>query len=109
MRELLIEDDVEIRLLPPTDQMTAADLLAAAEGLDEAEFEAETAAWLELRAPDIGAGELLAVAADGGPAERLLAVGAVQKLGAAAEPAWRGAARPPPPPAYPDIGPTQSA
>jgi hypothetical protein len=89
MRELLIEDDVEIPLLPPTDQMTAADLLAAAEGLDEAEFEAETAAWLELRAPDAGAGELLAAAADGGPAERLLAVGAVQKLGAAAEPAWR--------------------
>jgi hypothetical protein len=89
MRELLIEDDVEIPLLPPTDQMTAADLLAAAEGLDEADFEAETAAWLELRAPDAGAGELLAAAADGGPAERLLAVGAVQKLGAAAEPAWR--------------------
>ena len=89
MRELLLEDDVEIPLLPPTDQMTAADLLAAAEGLDEAEFEAETAAWLERRAPDVGAGELLGVAADGGPAERLLAVGAVQKLGAAAEPAWR--------------------
>jgi len=57
--------------------------------LDEEEFEAETAAWLELRAPDVAACELLAVAADGGPAERLLAVGAAQKLGAAAERAWR--------------------
>jgi hypothetical protein len=89
MRELLLEDDVEIPVLPPTDQMTAADLLAAAEGLDEEEFEAETAAWLELRAPDVAAGELLAAAAGGGPAERLLAVGAAQKLGASAEPAWR--------------------
>jgi hypothetical protein len=89
MRELLLEDDVEISVLPPTDQMTAADLLAAAEGLDEEEFEAETAAWLQLRAPDVAAGELLAAAADGGPAERLLAVGAAQKLGAAAEIAWR--------------------
>jgi hypothetical protein len=89
MRELLLEDDVEIPLLPPTDQMTAADLLAAAEGLDEEEFEAETAAWLELRAPDAAAGELLATAADGGPAERLLAVGTARKLGGAAEPAWR--------------------
>lgn len=89
MRELLLEDDVEIPLLPPTDQMTAADLLAAAEGLDEEEFEAETAAWLELRAPDAAASELLAAAAEGGPAERLLAIGTAQKLGGAAEPAWR--------------------
>jgi hypothetical protein len=69
--------------------MPAADLLAAAESLDEEEFEAETTAWLELRAPDVAAGELLAVAADRSPAERLLAVGAAQKLGAAAESAWR--------------------
>ena len=91
MRELLLEDGVEIPLVPPSDQMTAADLLAAAEDLDEEEFEAETAAWLELRVPVAAASELLAVAADGGPAERLLAVGSVQKLGATAEPAWRDA------------------
>jgi hypothetical protein len=89
MREVLLEDDVEIPLLQPTNQMTAADLLAAAEGLDEEEFEAETAAWLELRAPDVAASELLAAATDSAPAERLLAVGTVQKLGVAAEPAWR--------------------
>jgi hypothetical protein len=89
VREVLIEDGVEIPVLPPTDQMTAADLLAAAEGLDEEEFEAETTAWLELRAPDVAASELLAVAAEGAPAERLLAIAAAQKLGAAAEPVWR--------------------
>ncbi len=89
MREVLLEDDVEIPLLPPPDQMTAADLLAAAQYLDEEEFDAEMAAWLEMRAPDVAAGELLAAAADGSPAERLLAIGTVQKLGATAEPAWR--------------------
>ena len=95
MRELLLEDDVEVPLLPPSDQMTAPDLLSAAEGLGEEELEAEMAAWLEPRAPDAAAGELLAAASDGDPVERLLAVAAVQKLGAAAEPAWRDAlARP---------------
>jgi hypothetical protein len=94
MRELLIEDDVEIPLLPPSDQMTAPDLLAAAD-LPEEELEAEMAAWLELRTPDVAAGELLAAAAVGDPEERLLAVAAVQKLSATAEPAWRDAlARP---------------
>src|SRR6202034_4939490 len=95
MRELLLEDDVEIPLLPSPDQMTAPDLLAAMEGLDEEEFKAEMAAWLELRSPDVAADELLTAAAVGGPAERLLAVAGAQTLGAADEPAWRGAlARP---------------
>jgi hypothetical protein len=94
MRELLLEDDVEIPLLPPSDQMTAPGLLAAAD-LPGEEFDAEIAAWLELRAPDVAADELLAAASGGDPIERLLAVAAVQKLGAAAEPAWRDAlARP---------------
>jgi hypothetical protein len=91
MREQLGDEGVEIPLLPPSDQMTAADLLAAAEDLDQEEAEAETAAWLELRAPDVAAGELLAAAADGGPAERLTAIGAVNRLGTAAESAWRDA------------------
>jgi hypothetical protein len=91
MRELLLEDDVEIPLLPPSDQMTAPDLLAAAAGLDEEEFEAEMAGWLARRAPDVAAGELLAAASNEDPVERLLAVAAVQKLGATAEPAWRDA------------------
>jgi hypothetical protein len=91
MREQLGDEGVEIPLLPPSDQMTAADLLAAAEDLDQEETDAETAAWLELRAPDVAAGELLAAAADGGPTERLLAVGTVNGLGTAAEPAWRDA------------------
>jgi hypothetical protein len=89
MREQLEDEGVEIPLLPPVGEMTAADLLAMAEGAGEAELAAETAAWLELRAPDRAASELLAVAASGGPAERMVAVSVVKELGTAAEPAWR--------------------
>jgi hypothetical protein len=88
-RQVLIDDGVEIPLLPPPDQMTAADLVAAVADLDEEDMEAETAAWLEPRPPDTAAAELLAVAADGGATERMLAVAIVQKLGAAAEAEWR--------------------
>jgi hypothetical protein len=109
MREQLTDEGVEIPLLPPSDQMTAADLLAAAEDLDEEEIEAETAAWLELRAPDVAAGELLAAAAEGGPAERLLAIGTVNGLGAAAEPAWRDALSRPELRAYAKIALTEIA
>jgi len=89
MREQLTDEGVEIPLLPPVEEMTAADLVAAAEGAGEDEVAAETAAWLELRAPDTAASELLAVAASGGAMERMLAVAAVNRLGAAAGPAWR--------------------
>jgi hypothetical protein len=109
IREQLGDEGVEIPLLPPTGQMTAADLLAAAEDLDEDETEAETAAWLELRAPDVAAGELLAAAADGGPTERLLAIEAVNRLGTAAEPAWRDALGRPELQAYAKIALTEIA
>jgi hypothetical protein len=88
-RQVLIEHNVEIPVLPPPDQMTAADLVAATADLDQEDMEAEMAAWLELRPPDAAAAELLAVAAGGGAAERMLAVATAQKLGASAEAAWR--------------------
>jgi hypothetical protein len=89
VRVVLTEDGVEIPLLPPSGQMTAADLIGAAEDLDDEETATETEAWLAGRDPDVAARELLAVAAGGGAARRLLAVAAAGKLGAAAEPAWR--------------------
>jgi hypothetical protein len=91
MRERLLDEGVEIPLLPPPDQMTATDLLAAAEDLDQEELEAETAAWLKLRAPGVAAAELLATAAGSDPTERLLAIEIVNRLETAAEPAWRDA------------------
>src|SRR5689334_1931856 len=91
VREELIASGVDVPLLPPPAEMTAAELAGAAEGASEEEFAAEAAAWLALRDPGTAAGELLDVARDGGSRERVAAVTAVRGLGAAAEPSWRAA------------------
>jgi hypothetical protein len=91
VRTQLVESGVEIALLPPPGQMTAADLIAMADGASEDEFQAETAAWLAGRTPESAARDLLSVAAESGPAARMLAVAVVTELGAPAEPAWRDA------------------
>jgi len=90
-REELIASGVDIPLLPPPAEMTAADLAAAALGVSEEEFTAEADAWLALRDPGTAAGQLLDVARAGGSAERIAAAGAVRRLGAAAEPSWQAA------------------
>jgi hypothetical protein len=88
IRTQLLDSGVEIPLLPPTEQMTAAQLIAWAESASEEEFSAETDVWLSHRIA--GDRELLAVAARSDPASRLLAVSiVVTKIGARAEPAWR--------------------
>jgi len=90
VRTQLVDSGVEIPLLPPTEQMTAADLIAMAGGVSEDEFTAETAAWLSHRTEEAAARELLAVAAESDPASRILAVGVVvTELAASAEPVWR--------------------
>ncbi|HEY2261451.1 MAG TPA: hypothetical protein VGI96_02365 [Streptosporangiaceae bacterium] len=90
-REQLTASDIDVPLLPPPAEMTAADLVAAAEGASEDEFEAEAGAWLALRDPDAAAGELLDLGAVAGPVERMTAAAVVRRLGAAAEPRWRAA------------------
>jgi hypothetical protein len=90
LHEQLVEAGVEIPLLPPTAaELTGAQLLAMAEGIGDEEFEAESDAWVAARGADAAARELLELAAEGGPGERMLAVAAVTRIGAAAEPAWR--------------------
>lgn len=90
LHEQLTDAGVDIPLLPPTAaELTGAQLLAMAEGVSDAEFEAESQAWIAARGADAGARELLGLAAAGDPGERMLAVAAVTRLGAAAEPAWR--------------------
>jgi hypothetical protein len=92
VRTQLVDSGVEIPLLPDTVHMTAAQLIAMADGVSEEEFTAETDAWLSYRIAEPAARELLAVAAAADPASRLLAVGVViTKIGALAEPAWREA------------------
>jgi hypothetical protein len=89
IRTQFADSEVEVPLLPPAEEMTAADLIAMAAGAAEEEFQAETAAWLAYRTKESAARELLSVAAESDPASRVLAVAVVTGLGAPAEPAWR--------------------
>ena len=91
IRSQLVGAGVEIPLLPPTEQMTAAQLIAMADGASEEEFTAETTTWLAHQITEPAARDLLAVAARSDPASRILAVGIVTKIGVSAEPAWRDA------------------
>ena len=97
LRDRLVEEGVDIALLPPTAaELTGAELLAMAEGVSEDEFYAESAAWAAARGADPAARELLDLGAHGDPGDRLLAVAAVSRLGAAAAPAWRDSLNVPP-------------
>jgi len=90
MRLQFTDAGVDVPLLPDSPaEMTAAQLVAMADGVSDDEFEAESAAWIEARDPRDAAAELLGVAAEGDAADRLLVVVLVNELGAAAEPAWR--------------------
>jgi hypothetical protein len=93
LRELRLQftdAGVDVPLLPDAPgEMTAAQLVALADGVSDDEFEAESAAWLAARDPGEAATELLEVAATADPASRLLAVAVATDIGAAAETAWR--------------------
>jgi hypothetical protein len=91
VREQLAGAGVQVPLLPPPAEMTAADLVAAAEGADSDEIAAEADAWLAQRDPDEAARELLDFAAAGDPVERMVAISAAQRIGPLAVPRWRDA------------------
>jgi hypothetical protein len=91
IRTQLVDAGVEIPLLPPADQMTAAELIATADGATEEEFKAEADAWLSARTPESAAVALLSVAAESDASSRILAVALVIELGVSAVPAWRDA------------------
>lgn len=90
MRLQFTDAGVDVPLLPDNlAEMTAAELIAMADGVTDDEFEAESAAWLEARDPRDAAADLLGVGAAGDPTDRLLVVALVNELGPDAEPAWR--------------------
>jgi hypothetical protein len=104
LRDRLVEEGVDIALLPPTAaELTGAELLAMAEGVSEDEFYAESAAWAAARGAVPAARELLDLGAHGDPGDRLLAVAAVTRIGAAAAPAWRDSLNVPPMSGYAKI------
>ena len=90
LRDQLVEAGVDIPLLPQTAaELSGAELLEMAGGITDAEFESEVDGWTAARGTDAAARELLELAAEAEPGERMLAVAAVTRIGAAAEPAWR--------------------
>lgn len=92
LREQLRLEGIEIpRVTAAREEMRAADLVALADSVPEAEFEAEAAAWVTARGADQAARELLAFAAFSGSQPRLVAVNLTRRIGAAAHQAWRDA------------------
>jgi hypothetical protein len=90
LHDQLVEAGVEIPLLPQTAaELSGTELLAMAGGITDTEFEAEVDGWTAARGTDAGARELLELAAEAEPGERMLAVAAVTRIGEPAEPAWR--------------------
>jgi hypothetical protein len=92
LREQVQRDGVLVPLLPAiVAQMDAAELVAMAGGVSEAEFEAESAAWVRGRGPDQAARELLEFATFSRAQPRLVAVNLTRRIGLDAYRAWRDA------------------
>ncbi|WP_110339852.1 hypothetical protein [Prauserella flavalba] len=86
MRDELLDSGVEVPLLPPADELSAADLLELALSGMDGELEVEAEAWLARRSGDAAAAELLAAAAEGGAAERTVAAALIrERIGVEAE------------------------
>jgi hypothetical protein len=92
LREQLRFEGIEIpQITAARDELRAADLVAMADSVPEAEFEAEVGAWVTARGADRAARDLLAFAAFSGPQLRLVAVNLTRRLGSGAQLAWRDA------------------
>lgn len=88
VREQLIDAGVAVPLFTGSRSLTAAELLALAEGVPEAEYAAATAQWLSRREADDAARELLTAGSEASPVHRMIAVGLAMDLGDAAAGAW---------------------
>lgn len=86
MREELVEGGIDIPLVPPMEDMTAADLLSAVGGLTDEELGELTSEWLATR--DAAGAELLTAAADTHPEAR---VHAMTVLGDVPDTPWESA------------------
>jgi hypothetical protein len=91
MRERYVALGIDIALLRPADQMTAADLLAAGPSLTEEELDTESRAWFALRSPERAGEELLGAAATGDAVERMFAVHLIKSNELGSERLWRSA------------------
>jgi hypothetical protein len=89
VRNLLVTSGVEVPLSPPVEEMDAKDLIESAQGSTEEELTEEAAAWFELHDPLEAVRELLEVAADAGPFERMFGTSLATQAGSVAGPVWR--------------------
>lgn len=82
---------IDIPLLPPPAELSAADLVSWGRIMGPAELEPEQRAWIAARPAGEAARELIAAAAAADPTGRLLTISIITEIGAAAAPAWREA------------------
>lgn len=91
MRERYVALGVDIDVLPPVEQMTAAHLLAAGASLSEEDSVTESQAWIALRTPEQAAQELISAAALGDAFERMFAVHLIRSNELGTESLWQSA------------------
>jgi hypothetical protein len=91
VRRQLADLGVDVPERPPLAACPASELITALVDMPDTDVKAELNGWLDARAPDRAAAELLQAAAESDPASRAVALTAVADLGDAAEAAWRQA------------------
>jgi hypothetical protein len=92
LREQVMRDGVKVPVLSTKiTEMSAMSLVSLADGVEEAQFASNIAAWVASRGPEQAANELLAFAAISRAQGRLIAVNLARGIGAAAHRAWREA------------------
>ena len=90
LREQVMRDGVKVPVLSTRmAEMSAAALVLMADGVEEAEFASDIAAWVASRGAERAANELLEFAVFGRAQSRLVAVSLVRGIGPAAHRAWR--------------------
>jgi len=90
LREQVMRDGVKVPVLSTrVAEMSAASLVSMADGVEDAEFDADIAAWVMSRGPGQAAIELLTFAAFADATSRLAAVKLARGIGPAAHRAWR--------------------
>lgn len=91
MRPQLLDSGVDVPLLPPIEDMSASDLVEFGKEALGDDLATESAAWLALRSPEESTRELLAIAAAGGAAERVIATSIAAKVSEGVRSLWQDA------------------
>lgn len=96
LREQFMLDQISVPVLPPpSPRMSGANLLALADTVGEAKFDAAFGTWMAHRDPDRAVRELLIYAGSADAHGRLLAVDVARRIGLPGYRAWKDAMRRP--------------